>query len=979
MRLVWPLLAAVGLCFVDECPPCFNCAAPGMECKHFGECDEFSGRCICPDGFGGEDCQEPVCGSLPKGPKRHLRENGTVCDCDSGWYGINCNMCSENKACNALMPEGEAGTCYTGGILVRENFHYCNVTNRKIKDLLKDQVAHVTFGCDRNESSCDLQFWIDDLESFFCKFESCDFDQGTGNSTEYNCEKISCECVPDRLLCGAKGSIDISEWLVKSVKGPGDLDCDGDGKCVFQEPAMDQLIKFVMGDASIQLQCDASECLHYSEIPGYEPPKQEINKLFAITALIFVVVVLLGSAWGVHRLFYRDDKIVKLPVDTHSLVNTVPISLQFEDIGYKVGEKQILSGISGVASPGQVLAIMGGSGAGKTTLLDILAAKNKSGSVSGSIYCNGVHRYNNKLFGFVDQEDELLPTLTVYETVVTSALLRLPKSMTTEAKKMRALDTMNELGILHLRDSLIGSSGHRGLSGGEKRRVAIACELVTSPSVLLLDEPTSGLDSFNAFNVVEALVNLAKSSNRTVVFTIHQPRSNIVALFDQFLLLAQGQAVFEGTPSQALDHFNSIGHRCPPGYNLADFLIDLTMRARATDSLPCDEAHEAINVDEEVVNPDVYLDDNQPDCLDPSVHQDPTLDDPSRLWQDTEYHQRRQERAREIATDTQHDTWHATHGLKPLFQSFKSSIYYSNIQKAIEEAKEHPSEEHVDAAPKRIGLWAQFVILSSRTFKNLYRNPMLVLTHYSISVALGLFCGLLYFQVAFDISGFQNRLGLFFFLLALFGFSTLTTISLFSQERVIFVRERANGYYNPLAYYMAKVLLDILPLRVVPPILLGFIVYPLVGLNLEDKAPWVFLLTLVLFNLAASTIMLVIGILIPDFGVASLVGCLVNLFGILFAGLFLNQETMPPAFAWMKYVSIFHYAYEALSVNEVRYLSLSEMKFGLQIEVPGATILSAFGFDNEGVPRDILGLGIFATVFLILGYVSTYFWLVEKR
>lgn len=119
---------------------------------------------------------------------------------------------------------------------------------------------------------------------------------------------------------------------------------------------------------------------------------------------------------------------------------------------------------------------------------------------------------------------------------------------------------------------LCSLTGRRSISGGEKRRVSIACELVTSPSILFLDEPTSGLDAYNAFNVVESLVALARNHNRTVVFTIHQPRSNIVALFDQFVVLAAGKLVYSGLFSKCYDYFASIGQPCPPGFNIADFL-----------------------------------------------------------------------------------------------------------------------------------------------------------------------------------------------------------------------------------------------------------------------------------------------------------------------------------------------------------------------------------------------------------------------
>ncbi|GMF05563.1 unnamed protein product [Ambrosiozyma monospora] len=226
---------------------------------------------------------------------------------------------------------------------------------------------------------------------------------------------------------------------------------------------------------------------------------------------------------------------------------------------------------------------MGGSGAGKTTLLDIIAGKNKSGESSGSLYVNGElistkqELYNfQQACGFVDQEDVLIPTLTVYETVLNSALLRLPRSMPIATKKAKVLQILSELRILNIKDKIIGSDYERGISGGEKRRVAIAQELVTSPSILFLDEPTSGLDGYNAFNVVESLVRLARDFNRTIIFTIHQPRSNIVALFDKLLLLSEGELIYSGRMNDTVSFFSDHGYVCPSGYNIADYLIDVT-------------------------------------------------------------------------------------------------------------------------------------------------------------------------------------------------------------------------------------------------------------------------------------------------------------------------------------------------------------------------------------------------------------------
>ena len=140
----------------------------------------------------------------------------------------------------------------------------------------------------------------------------------------------------------------------------------------------------------------------------------------------------------------------------------VPATLHFSNISYNIGSRTILDNISGTVKPGQVMAIMGASGAGKSTFLDIIARKEKRGLVGGQTLVNGREVSDSdfkRVMGFVDQEDTLMRTLTVYETVLYSALLRLPREMSLEAKKFRTLETMEELGILGIRDSRIGDSG----------------------------------------------------------------------------------------------------------------------------------------------------------------------------------------------------------------------------------------------------------------------------------------------------------------------------------------------------------------------------------------------------------------------------------------------------------------------------------------------------------------------------------------
>lgn len=1009
----------------EKCPPCFNCRLPRFKCGQYGECDPYDGQCKCPPGWGGIDCLVPQCDSLADGDKRRLREDGKQCECKEGWKGVNCNVCQSDRSCKGFPLRGQPTTthfdgddeddlegmlCYNGGETVFNNHQFCNVTNRKILDMLPDRPPQVTFSCDRESATCDFQFWTAQVESFYCALDTCKSSRKVGfdqNTTLYECDNIKCSCVSGRFICGEDGSVDISDFLTEEIKGPATFSCRSDAECRFEEPAMNQLINDIFGDGYITLTCGGGECLHFSQVPGYvSPPKPDSTRWIALSiagaglVMVFSTIVF----WYAGRAGSGDFGGIKLPGSEAAklMADHVPASLHFSGVSYTLGNRKILDGISGRVKSGQVMAIMGASGAGKSTFLDILARKNKRGSITGTTLVNGREVSDNefrKVVGYVDQEDTLMPTLTAYETVLYSALLRLPREMSYEAKKYRTLETMQELGILGIKDMTIGSSGHRSISGGEKRRVSIACELVTSPSILFLDEPTSGLDAYNAYNVVESLASLARDYNRTVVFTIHQPRSNIVAMFDHLILLAQGKTVFSGEFSKCQDYLERIGQPCPPGFNIADYLIDLTMKAAPPP--------EAAGASSEPDSPGAATNDNtfrdEENGLGHQLSVRPPSGDPSAPGSfdlATGYFKRKTSQLMDAVSLSSHrtDGPALTPELATLVETYASSDIAEGIKNEIEEvrASAHPDangtgseggetrdvafESSLLRGRKRASWGTQFRILSGRAFKNLYRDPALLAAHYISSVALALLCGLFYHNVPNTIGGFQNRLGVFFFILALFGFSSLTTLGLFANERVLFMRERSNGYYSSFTYFSSKLLFDILPLRVVPPLLFGGIVYGLIGLVPEVAVYWKFMLTLVLFNLATATAVLLVSIIFESTSVASLVGTLLMLYNLLFTGLLINKDILGPSLQWLLTTSFFHAAYEALAVNELKYLQLRETKFGVEIDVPAATILSMFGFRAQAFWwPDIGSLGIFIAIFTIASYLALHFWVTEKR
>ncbi|XP_023735067.1 ABC transporter G family member 1 isoform X1 [Lactuca sativa] len=231
----------------------------------------------------------------------------------------------------------------------------------------------------------------------------------------------------------------------------------------------------------------------------------------------------------------------------------------------KDGCKSILSGVSGYAKPGEIVAIMGPSGCGKSTLLDSLAGRLASNTRhNGRVLINGQkQRLTYGTLAYMTQEQVLMWTLTVKEAVYYSAELQLPKMMPRSEKRERADRTIREMGLQDCVNTRIGGWGFKALSGGQKRRVSICLELLTHPKLLLLDEPTSGLDSATSYHVMNQIVKLTRQYQMTVLAAIHQPSSQLFGLFNNLCLLSMGKTIYFGPTLAANQFFAVNGFPCP--------------------------------------------------------------------------------------------------------------------------------------------------------------------------------------------------------------------------------------------------------------------------------------------------------------------------------------------------------------------------------------------------------------------------------
>ncbi|XP_060198514.1 ABC transporter G family member 22-like isoform X1 [Lycium barbarum] len=568
---------------------------------------------------------------------------------------------------------------------------------------------------------------------------------------------------------------------------------------------------------------------------------------------------------------------------------TLRICLKFQDLKYTVAskgvensdaEKCILQGVSGSASPGEILALMGPSGGGKTTLLKLLSGNVKNDS--GMITYND-QPYNKSLkqkIGFVLQDDVVFPHLTVKETLIYAALLRLPNTLSKEQKKERAIRVINELGLERCQDTIIGGAFVRGISGGERKRVCIGNEILLNPSLLFLDEPTSGLDSTTALRIMQMLHNISRAG-KTVVTTIHQPSSRLFSRFDKLILLGQGNSLYFGKASEAMLYFSSIG--CSPlrAMNPAEFLIDLANGNITDKSIPSD----------------------------------------------LENHHFKGQYGGPSAADV---------------HEYFVGAYESRVAK-IEKIKllnhrlieEDPEVQSWPNSRDSGATWCQqFSILFRRGFKERSHEYFSSLRITQV-IATAIIVGLLWWQS--DTSSpkrVSDQAGLLFFISVFWAFFPLfTAIFTFPQERAMLAKERSVNMYKLSAYFIARITTDLL-LDLVLPVTFLVIVYFMVGLKLTFLAFSLTLLTLLLSIIAAQGLGLAIGAGFMDVKKATTFASVILMTFMLSGGFFVQE--VPVFMSWVRYISINYQTYRLLL--RIQYNSLRSSKHGKGIESSGVQV-----------------------------------------
>jgi len=282
---------------------------------------------------------------------------------------------------------------------------------------------------------------------------------------------------------------------------------------------------------------------------------------------------------------------------------------------------------------------------------------------------------------------------------------------------------------------------------------------------------------------------------------------------------------------------------------------------------------------------------------------------------------------------------------------------------------------HIPKKRRMAAFHTQLILLSARAFSNIYRDRDLLIFNYLFSIIAASAMGALFFGLDHTFGGTQDRAGFLFFIIFLFALTGLSLLARHVEERDRFLTERDAGYYNTMPYMMSKIVSDIFPLRVMPPLIFGGITYWMVGLQSDPSRFMTFMVILVLTNVVVSCACFFFASFCPDTPTANLVAVLYIVFSMLFGGLFFNpsQGSGSTAYAgYFRYGSFFHYAYDALMINE-----FTDMNFTFNLDeddegtisYTGDFVLSLLAIDNDNFVFDVTSLISMAVFFFLAGFI----------
>ncbi|KAJ9705824.1 hypothetical protein PVL29_003770 [Vitis rotundifolia] len=508
----------------------------------------------------------------------------------------------------------------------------------------------------------------------------------------------------------------------------------------------------------------------------------------------------------------------------------------------KSGSRSILQGLSGYARPGEVLAIMGPSGCGKSTLLDALAGDFFLSFFFLKIHVRcGMHKMLEGSIHYFRTGISNISLITDHSNF---------NSMQFFSSNERVDIIIKEMGLQDAINTRIGGWGVKGISGGQKRRVSICIEILTHPKLLFLNEPTSGLDSVASYYVMSKIARLDGQHGRTTITSIHQPSSEVFALFDNLCLVYSGRTVFFGPAHAADDFFSSNGFPYPTHQNPSDHFL------------------KTINKDfEEDIEPGFGGKKSKEEVIERN------------------------------------------------FRLYISTTLLFQVQTQV--SKIYKQDGGALKKRSHASFLNQCLVLTRRSFVNMYRDLGYYWLRLAIYVALTVALGTIFHNVGYSNSFIKDRGSMLMYVASFLTFMSTGGFPSFVEDMKVFRRERLNGHYGSSSFVVGNTLSSV-PYLLVISLIPGAIAYFLTGLQ-KEYAHFIFY-ALVLFTcmMLVESLMMIVASVVPNFLMGIITGADIQGLLILGGGFFRLPNDLPNVF-WrypLYYISFNRYAYQGLYKNE---------------------------------------------------------------
>lgn len=598
------------------------------------------------------------------------------------------------------------------------------------------------------------------------------------------------------------------------------------------------------------------------------------------------------------------------------------MELQWSNVCVKIGGKEILHNVTGSVLPGELLAIMGPSGAGKTTLLNAL---NGRLPYQGEIRAGDttLKKSVQRKMCYVLQQEFFFANLTLKETLEFTAMIRLPDTMSKQKKMSHLQTVVDTLDLNKCLETNMGDLFTPGLSGGEKKRASIACELICDPGIIFLDEPTTGLDSSTATSLISLLKTYVSESGKSVIASIHQPSSQNFFQFDKLQLLTGGQVAYFGETNKVVEYFQSVGIDIEENYNPADFILEALSESEDMKTKLLEATHVRTSW---LQKGRMFLEDKNGKITD---------------------------------TDASY-----------------SDMDPGSVRMSLLDL-ENIENNHGTEQKWPTGFCTQYTQLTLRTFRE-SRRRILDKTKLLENLLICGFVSLIFFQLPRNEETLRDRMGALFFIAAHWGFIPLfDAVTSFPLERMVINKERSAHWYRLSAYYLAKMTSELV-LIIVQPTVFVIIAYWVIGLN-GIGAFFSTLGTVYIDSIAGQSFGLFVGIACMQVNQSMTVSITLQMAIMLLGGLF--TRNIPVWLDWMKYLSFLQYSFHSLMVLEfkngkpLKCLSPKESSAFTVCQTPNTTEIPSnqiLEYYDIGWPywEYILPLVFFAFLFRTLGYLT---------